>query len=481
MLALVNNRPEILTLRQLIGHWLEHREDVVVRRTRYDLRKAEERAHILEGLRIALDHIEEIIKLIRGSKNVEAARAGLMDQFGLSEKQSQAILDMRLQRLTGLERQKIEDEYQGILKLISELKAILDDRDKVIAIIKEEITDIKEKYGDERRTEILDHGPAAFNAEDLIAEEDMVITISHNGYIKRLALDSYRQQKRGGRGVTGIKMRDEDFVEHIFIASTHAYILFFTDKGRCHWLKVHEIPTAGRAARGKAVVNLLGLSNGERVTGRVVVNEFTDDKFLVTATRGGMIKKTNLSMYSRPRRGGINALTLKDNDQLIAAAITSGDNNIVLAKRNGRAIRFHERDVRPMGRTAAGVIGTRLADDDAVVAMVVVKSGATLLTVTERGYGKRSPLEAYSVKHRGGKGIINMKTTARNGLVVTIEEVKDNDQMMIITRSGIVIRCPIAQVSVIGRNTQGVKLINVEEDDVVVDVAHLAVEEEEAR
>ncbi|MCH7549790.1 MAG: DNA gyrase subunit A, partial [Candidatus Krumholzibacteriota bacterium] len=481
MLALVDNRPEILTLRQLITHWLKHREDVVMRRTRFDLRKAEERAHILEGLRIALDHIDEVIKLIRASKNVEAARSGLIDQFGLSEKQSQAILDMRLQRLTGLERQKIEDEYKALLEVIANLKAILDDRDRVIAIIHEELAEIKEKYGDARRTEILDHGPASFNAEDLIAEEDMVITISHAGYIKRIALDSYRQQKRGGRGVTGIKMRDEDFVEHIFIASTHHYILFFTDKGRCHWLKVHEIPSAGRAARGKAVVNLLGLSEGERITGRVVVDEFRDDRFLITATRKGLIKKTNLSMYSRPRRGGINAQTLKGDDTLIAAAISGGDNDIVLAKRNGRASRFHERDVRPMGRTAAGVIGTRTGTDDEVVAMVVVESGATLLTVTEKGYGKRSPLEEYAAKHRGGKGVINMKTTARNGKVVTIREVKDNDQVMIITRSGIVIRCPVSQVSVIGRNTQGVKVINVDPDDVVVDVAHLAVENEAAQ
>ncbi len=479
MLALVNNRPEILTLRQLIQHWLAHREDVVVRRTRYDLRKAEERAHILEGLRIALDHIDEIIALIKASADPNTARAGLMERFGLSEKQAQAILDMRLQRLTGLEREKIENEYQELVQLIAELKAILGDRNRVLAIIKDELADIRERFGDDRRTEILDQGPGTFNAEDLIADEDMVITISHNGYIKRLPVDSYRQQRRGGRGVTGIKVRDEDFVEHIFIASTHSYILFFTDRGRCHWLKVHEIPQAGRTARGKAIVNLLGLANGEHITGHVVVSEFSEDRYLVTATARGMIKKTNLSMYSRPRRGGIIAQTLREGDRLIAAAITDGDNDIVLAKRNGRAIRFHESDVRAMGRTAAGVIGTRLDGDDEVVGMVVVRKGATLLTVTERGYGKRSPLEDYSVKHRGGKGIINVKTTARNGRVVAIKEVRDGDQMMLITRKGIVIRCPIDQVSVIGRNTQGVKLINLEEDDVVVDVAHLAREDDE--
>jgi DNA gyrase subunit A len=480
MLALVNNRPEVLTLRDMIQHWLNHRESVVVRRTKFDLRKAEERAHILEGLRIALDHIDEIVALIRASKDVETARGGLMANFGLTEIQANAILEMRLQRLTGLERQKIEDEYQGLLKLIAELKAILADRKKVLEIIKNEIKEIREKYGDERKTEIVDAGPVDFNIEDLIAEEDMVITISHAGYIKRLPLDAYRQQKRGGRGVTGIKMRDEDFVDNIFIASTHSYILFFTDRGRCHWLKVHEIPQAGRAARGKAIVNLLGLQEGERVTGRVPVSEFREDRFLMLATRKGLVKKTNLSEYGRPRRGGIIAVNLRDGDMLIGAAITNGDQDIVLAKKNGRSIRFHEGDVRVMGRAATGVKGTTLRDNDEVVGMVVVSQGATLLTVTEKGYGKRSPLEEYPVKGRGGIGVINIKTTERNGKVVTIQEVKDNDQMMVITKDGIVIRCPISGISVIGRNTQGVRLINLEEGDRVVDVAHLAVEEDEA-
>ena len=480
MLALVNNRPEVLTLREMIQHWLNHRESVVVRRTKFDLRKAEERAHILEGLRIALDHIDEIVALIRGSKDVETAREGLMGRFGLSELQANAILEMRLQRLTGLERQKIEDEYQALLKLIAELKAVLADRHKVLAIIQQEIKEVREKYGDERKTEIVDSGPVDFNVEDLIAEEDMVITISHAGYIKRIALDAYRQQKRGGRGVTGIKMRDEDFVDNIFIASTHSYLLFFTDRGRCHWVKVHEIPEAGRAARGKAIVNLLGLQEGERVTGRVPVSEFRDDRYLMLATRKGIVKKTNLSEYGRPRRGGIIAVNLRDGDMLIGAAVTNGDQDIVLAKKNGRAIRFHEGDVRAMGRAATGVKGTTLRDNDEVVGMVVVSQGATLLTVTERGYGKRSPLEEYPVKGRGGIGVINIKTTERNGKVVTIQEVKDNDQMMLITKDGIVIRCPVSGISVIGRNTQGVRLINLEEGDRVVDVAHLAVEEEEA-
>ena len=478
MLALVNNRPEVLALREMIQHWLNHREAVVLRRTRYDLRKAEERAHILEGLRIALDHIDEIVALIRASKDVETARGGLMTRFGLSEAQANAILEMRLQRLTGLERQKIEDEYQELLKLIAELKSILGDRKKVLSIIENEIKEIREKYGDDRKTEILDSGPVDFNVEDLIAEEDMVITISHAGYIKRLPLDAYRQQKRGGRGVTGIKMRDEDFVEHIFVASTHSYILFFTDMGRCHWVKVHEIPEAGRAARGKAIVNLLGLQEGERIAGRVPVSKFRDDQYLVLATKKGVIKKTVLSDYGRPRRGGIIAVNLRDGDELIDAAITNGTQDIVLAKKNGRSIRFHESGVRAMGRAATGVKGTTLVGDDEVVGMVVVGAGATLLTVTENGFGKRSPLEDYPVKNRGGIGVINIKASARNGKVVTIQEVKDNDQMMIITKNGIVIRCPISGISVIGRNTQGVRLINLEDDDKVVDVAHLAMEDE---
>ncbi len=478
MLALVNNRPEVLSLHDMIQHWLNHREAVVVRRTKFDLRKAEERAHILEGLRIALDHIDEIVALIRGSKDVETARSGLVTKFKLSELQANAILDMRLQRLTGLERQKIEDEYQELLKLIAELKAVLGDRKKVVSIIETEIREIKEKYGDERKTEILDSGPVDFNVEDLIAEEDMVITISHAGYIKRLPLDAYRQQKRGGRGVTGIKMRDEDFVEHIFVASTHSYILFFTDMGRCHWVKVHEIPEAGRAARGKAIVNLLGLQDGERIAGRIPVSAFREDQFLVLATKKGIIKKTVLSDYGRPRRGGIIAVNLRDGDELIDAAITNGGQDIVLAKKNGRSIRFHESGVRAMGRAATGVKGTTRVADDEVVGMVVVAAGATLLTVTENGFGKRSPLEDYPVKNRGGIGVINIKTTARNGKVVTIQEVKDNDQMMIITKNGIVIRCPISGISVIGRNTQGVRLINLEGDDKVVDVAHLAMEDE---
>jgi len=479
MLALVDNRPVVLTLRQIMENFLKHREEVVVRRTRYDLRKAEERAHILEGFRIALDNIDAIVQLIKNSESPDEARQGLMASFNLSERQAQAILDMRLQRLTGLERQKIEDEYKELLVTIAELKAILADRQKVLDIIKDELAEIKEAYGDERRTEILDQGPTSFDAEDLIAEEDMVVTISHAGYIKRLGLDSYRRQRRGGRGVTGIKVRDEDFVEHIFIASTHSYILLFTDLGRCHWLKVHHIPVAGRAARGKALVNLVGLADGERITSMVPVREFREDQYLVTATRKGSVKKTELAAYSRPRRGGIIGMSLKEDDRLIAAAVTTGNQDIVLAKRGGRSIRFHESTVRSMGRGAGGVRGVKVDEGDEVVGMVVVDTGATLLSVTENGFGKRSPLEDYPTKGRGGKGVINIKTTERNGHVVSIKEVKDNDDIMIITRAGIVIRCPISTISVIGRNTQGVRLINLDEGDVVTDVAHLAKEEDD--
>jgi DNA gyrase subunit A len=479
MLALVDNRPEILNLHQLIQHWLDHREVVIVRRTKFELKKAEERAHILEGLRVALDHIDEIITLIRGSETVDIAREGLMTRYDMSEKQAQAILDMRLQRLTGLERQKIEDEYQDLLKRIAELKAILAERGRVLAIIEEEVKEIKEKYGDERRTEIVEHGPVAFGVEDLIAEEDMVITVSHAGYIKRLALDSYRKQKRGGRGLTGIKMRDEDFVEHLFVASTHSFIMFFTDRGKCYAIKVHEIPVGSRVARGKSIANLMRLANGERINSLLPVGEFTEDRYLVTATRKGRIKKTVLKQFVNAGRGGINAMKLDEGDTLIGTALTDGDKQIVLAKRDGLACRFHENQIRAMGRATGGVRGTRLEGDDEVVGMAVVESGTILLSVTENGYGKRSAIEDYRMTARGTKGVINIKTTERNGQVVAILDVKDGDQLMMITKNGMIIRCPVDQIRVMGRATQGVRLIGLEENDRVVDVAKLALEDEE--
>ncbi len=479
MLALVNNRPEVMNLRQIIQHWLDHREDVVIRRTRFELAKAEARAHILEGLRIALDHIDEIIALIRGSETVDVAREGLMTKFNMSEKQAQAILDMRLQRLTGLERQKIEDEYQGLLKLIAELKEILGDRIKVLEIIREEVKEVRAKYADDRRTEIVDQGPVAFEVEDLITVEDMVITISHAGYVKRLALDTYRKQRRGGRGLTGIKMRDEDFVEHLFVASTHSYIMFFTDKGKCYTIKVHEIPVASRIARGKAIVNLLQLENGERISSLLPVEEFSPDQYLITATRKGQIKKTQLSQYSNVRRSGIIATKLRPGDMLIEASVTDGSQEVIMATRKGRAIRFPEKNVRPMGRASSGVRGVRFNDDDDVVGMVVVGQGATLMSVTENGFGKRSALEDYRITARGGKGVVNIKTTDKNGEVVAIMEVEDTDQLMMITKNGIIIRCPVEQVRVMGRYAQGVKLINLDDGDHVVDVAHLAIDDEE--
>jgi DNA gyrase subunit A len=479
MLALVDSRPEILTLRQLIQHWLDHREVVVVRRTQFDLRKAEERAHILEGLRIALDHIDEIITLIRGSETVDIARDGLVARFGMTEKQAQAILDMRLQRLTGLERQKIEDEYQELTRRIAELKGILADRARVLTVIKEEIVEIKEKYDDARRTEILERGPVTFGVEDLIADEDMVITVSHAGYIKRLALDSYRKQKRGGRGLTGIKVRDEDFVQHLFVASTHSFIMFFTDRGKCYTIKVHEIPVGSRFARGKSIANLLRLANGERINSLLPVAEFTDDRYLVTATRRGKIKKTVLSQFVHAGRNGIYAMKLAGGDTLIGTDITDGEKQIVLAKKHGLACRFHESQVRSMGRATAGVVGTLLQDDDEVVGMAVVDMGTILLSVTENGYGKRSAIEDYRLTSRGKKGVINIKTTERNGRVVAILDVKDNDQLMMITKNGMIIRCPVDQIRVTGRATQGVKLIGLDEGDRVVGVAHLAVEDED--
>ena len=479
MLALVNNRPEVMNLHQLIQHWLEHREDVVVKRTRFDLRKAEARAHILEGLRIALDHIDEIITLIRGSETVEIAREGLITRFKMTEKQAQAILDMRLQRLTGLERKKIEDEYENLVKLIAELKAILADRNKVLGIIRDELEEIKKKYGDERRTEIVAHGPVAFDVEDLIAEEDMVITISHAGYVKRLALEAYRKQKRGGRGLTGIKMRDEDFVQHLFVASTHSYIMFFTDAGRCYTIKVHEIPIASRTARGKAIVNLLRLANGERISSLLPVTEFNDDRFLLMATRKGQIKKTVLSEYKNIRKSGLWAIKLRTGDALIGAAITNGTEEIILAKRSGLANRFRETEVRTTSRQTAGVRGVGVLGDDEVVGMVALEAGDTLLSVTENGFGKRSAVEDYRLTTRGTRGVINIKTNERNGEVVSIMKVKDNDQLMMITKNGIIIRCPVEEIRVMGRATMGVKLINLDEGDGVVDVAHLAVEDGE--
>ena len=477
MLALVGNRPLTLTLKEMIEHYIAHRRDVVVRRTRFDLAEAERRAHILEGLKIALDHIDEIVALIRAAADTEGARTGLMSRFGLSEIQANAILEMRLSRLTGLERQKVEDEYLEVIQLIERLKAILDSPAKVLQIIKDEMAAVRERFGDERRTEIV-AGSGEFEAEDLIAEEDMVITISHAGYIKRLPVTTYRSQRRGGRGVTGAGTREEDFIEHLFIASTHSYILVFTDRGRVYWLKVHEVPQGGRTAKGKAIVNMVEMSQQERVAAVLPVKEFQDTHFIMMCTAKGTVKKTPLSAYSNPRRGGIVAIGVEAEDSLIDAVLTDGTQDIILQKRNGKAIRFNEQDVRPMGRTAYGVRGVTLEEDDAVVGMIAVKREASLLVATENGYGKRSPISDYRITGRGGKGIISIQATERNGRVVAALEVIATDQVMLITRGGIVIRTKVSEISEIGRNTQGVRLINLEAGDQLIDVAKVEEKDE---
>ncbi len=471
MLALVDNQPRTLTLREMLLLFIDHRRDVVVKRTKFDLAEAEKRAHILEGLKIALDHIDQVIALIKKSADREEARQGLMETFGLTDVQAVAILEMRLQRLTGLEREKLEAEYLELIKLIARLKEILENPRLVDNVIIEELDDITKRFADERRTEIASGPAQQFEVEDLIAEEDMVVTLSHAGYVKRLPIATYRSQRRGGRGVTGAHTKDEDFIEHLFVASTHSYLLVLTNLGRCHWLKVHEIPQAGRLAKGKAIVNLIGKRREERVTAVVPVREFDESRFLVMATRNGVIKKTSLSAFSHPRRGGIQAITLDEGDELINARVTDGNAQIILAKRQGKAIRFHESKVRPMGRTARGVLGVTLEQDDSVVEMVVLKEAQALLVVTENGYGKRSELADYRVTSRGGKGIITVKNTNRNGPTVSLKAVWDDDELMIITKNGLVIRLRVGGISMMGRATQGVKLINLEPGDKVVDVA----------
>ena len=477
-LALVGNRPMTLTLKEMIQHYIAHRQEVVVRRTRFDLAEAERRAHILEGFKIALDHIDEIVALIRASANVETARDGLMARFGLSEIQSNAILEMRLSRLTGLERKKIEDEYLEVIQLIDRLRAILESPAKVLQIIRDDLAEIKERFGDERRTEIV-AASGEFEIEDLIAEEDMVITISHAGYIKRLPVTTYRSQRRGGRGITGAGTREEDFIEHLFIASTHSYILVYTDRGRVYWLKVHEIPQGGRTAKGKAIVNVVEMSQTERVAAVVPVKGFQEDRYIFLCTRGGTVKKTPLSAFSNPRRGGIVAIGVEPEDALIDAVVTDGTQDIILSKRNGKAIRFKETDVRPMGRTAYGVRGVTLEENDAVVGVIAVRGEATILVATEHGYGKRSPISEYRITGRGGKGIISIQTTERNGSVVAALEVVPDDEVMLITRGGIVIRMQVSGISEIGRNTQGVRLIGLEAGDQLIDVARVEESEED--
>jgi DNA gyrase subunit A len=479
MLALVDGRPQVLQLKDTLNHFIEHRNEVVVRRTKFDLDAAEKRAHILEGYIIALDNIDAIIKLIKASKDTETAKQGLMKKFKLSEIQAQAILDMRLQRLTGLERKKIEDEYKELIKLINRLKAILSSKQLQMQIIKEELLAIQEKFGDERRTEIV-MKQTEFKIEDMIAEEEVVITISHGGYIKRFPVSGYRRQSRGGKGVTGAASREDDFVEHMFIASTHNYILFFTDKGKCYWLKVFEVPEGGRTSKGKAITNLIAKEAEENITAFLSVKEFNENQFVFMVTEEGQMKKTSLMEFSNPRKNGIGAISLDKNDLLRDVKLTDGSHELVIGTHEGIAIRFSESEVRAMGRAASGVRAIRLENGDKVIGAVSIKrTKTTLLVVTENGFGKRSDLSQYRVSHRGGKGIATLRANDKTGKMIAIKEVQDVDDIVVVTSSGMVIRQRAEAIRVSGRNTSGVRLIRLNADDAVTAIAIVTSEDEE--
>lgn len=474
MLALVDGVPKQLSLKDILQHYIDFRHDVIVKRTHFDLKVAEERAHILEGLKIALDNIDEVITIIRGSDSPDNARANLMERFELSERQAQAILDMRLQKLTSLEVEKVVAEYKELLKLIAKLKEILESRSLRMEILKDEMYAVRKTYGDERRTEIIgDVGE--FSIEDMIAEEDMVITITRNGFIKRFPVSISRRQNRGGRGSRGAQTRDDDFLQNLFIASTHDYMMFFTNTGRCYWLKVHEIPRAGKASRGRAIVNLIQTQSDEKIRAVLNVKDFDDEHYIIMATRKGIIKKTVLSQFGNPRRTGIRAMRIGAGDDLIDVRLTDGERDIILGTSHGKSIRFRESDVRSMGRTAAGVKGIKLpGKDNRVVGMVIVKrEGGTLLAVSEKGYGKRTDIKDYPVIKRGGVGVITIKTTARNGRMVALREVVDSDDLMIITEKGVLIRLPVATIRTISRNTQGVRLIRLGEGDSISAVTRI--------
>jgi DNA gyrase subunit A len=482
--ALVKGRPMILNLKDLIYHFVEHRHEVVIRRTQYDLEQAEKRAHILEGLLIALDHLDEVIALIRASRTPEDARLGLMQQFGLSEIQARAILDMRLQRLTGLERDKIREEYNELMKLIEHLKNILSDEGLRMKIIKDELLEIREKYGDEPKTEI-EYSAQDFRIEDTIADEPVVVTISHLGYIKRTLLREYRRQARGGKGAKGTDVRDEDFLEHLFIASMHNYMLFFTENGKCFWMRVFEIPEGSKTSKGRAIQNLINIEQGDKVRAYINLKDLSSEDYLknnyiILCTKKGTIKKTTLEAYSRPRQNGIIAIKINENDQLLEARLTNGKSEIIMAVKSGRAIRFHEEKVRPMGRNAAGVRGISLSGkEDEVVGMICMENpDYEILVVSENGFGKRSSLEDYRVTNRGGKGVKTINVTPKTGQLISIQNVIDTDDLMIINRSGVIIRMPVSDLRIIGRATQGVKLINMRDDDVIAAVAKVDAEEE---
>ncbi|NLJ85528.1 MAG: DNA gyrase subunit A [Firmicutes bacterium] len=477
MLALVDGEPKVLNLKEVLQHYLDHQREVVTRRTRFELRRAEERAHILEGYRIALDNIDEIIRLIRGSASDREAREGLMSRFGLTEKQAVAILDMQLRRLTGLERDKIESEYADLVAKIARYKEILGDVREVYAIVREELLEIREKYADPRRTEITGHS-GDIKIEDLIANEDIVVTLTHHGYIKRIPVDTYRSQRRGGRGITALTMKEEDFVEHLFITSTHSHIVFFTNKGKMYRLKGYEIPEAGRQARGVAIINLIQIEPGEKVQAVIAIDEYGDSEYLLMGTKMGRVKKTALREFDSPRVGLI-GIVLEGGDELIGVRLTDGDEEILLVTREGMSIRFSETEVRPMGRATMGVKGINLDEGDEVVSMNVVEPGAKVLVVTEKGYGKRTDISEYRSQGRAGKGIKTINQTDRIGTIVGAKVVREEDELMIINSSGLMIRQPVSDISVFGRNTQGVKLMRVEEDDKVVAIALVAGRQDE--
>jgi DNA gyrase subunit A len=481
LLAIVHGQPQTLNLKELIQQFINHRKEVVTRRSQFELGKAEANAHILEGLKIALDNLDRVISLIRSSKTPKDAKEGLMAKFSLSEAQAQAILEMRLQRLTNLEREKINEEYKEVIQLIARLREILSNERLLFNLIGEELREIKERYGDERRTLIIEEAQE-INLEDLIVEEDMVVTISHSGYIKRNAISLYRSQRRGGRGKMGMTTKEEDFVEHLFVASTHSYILFFTDAGNVFWLKVHEIPQAGRMSRGKAIINLLNLSGEEKITAILPVRTFEEGKYVIMTTKNGVVKKTDLMSYGHPRTGGIIALTLDPGDELISACLTDGTKEILLSSREGKAIRFSEEETRAIGRTARGVKGITLGKKDYLVSMDIITPGtlgAAILSVTEKGFGKRTPIDDYPLQSRGGKGVITIKTSPRNGNLVGVQQITEQDDVMLITEKGKIIRLRGEEISVIGRNTQGVKLIELEPGERVMAVTRLAEREEE--
>jgi len=477
LLALVEGIPKIMPLKTILNHFIDFRHEIVVKRTKFELKEAEARAHILEGLKIALDNIDEVIAIIRGSKDPSQAKEGLMNGFDLSEIQSQAILDMRLQRLTGLEVDKVVAEYKDLLKVISHLKGILESKDKRMEIIKKELIGIRDQYGDERRTEII-QVDSNFSMEDMIAEEEVVLTITHQGYIKRTALNTYRTQRRGGRGVQGAMSKEEDFVEHLFIANTHNYMLFFTDKGKCYWLKVYDIPQGGRATRGRAIVNLIGCEPGEKVEAFVSVKDFDDDHYIVMATKKGSVKKTVLSAYGKPRKGGIYAIEIREGDKLIEARITNGEHDILLGTYEGKSIRFSENNIRPSGRKTMGVRGIRLSSkEDYVIGMLVVKREGTILVATEKGFGKRTDVIQYRTQTRGGKGVLTMRCTEKTGKMVRIMEVVDSDDLIVITDAGVLMRQPIAAIRTIGRVTQGVKLVKLDSGSSISSITRVISEE----